>query len=141
MTVLLDGNLLIALLVDDHVHHRSAEQWWTRRVDPGFATTPTTQATLLRFLVRNGMHARDSVGVLERFIERTEHELWPDDVAYNAAIVRGVVGHRQVTDAYLAAQARRHAGVLATFDAGLAATHGDVAELVPIVARDTGDES
>jgi predicted nucleic acid-binding protein len=27
MTALLDANILIALLVEDHVHHRAAEAW------------------------------------------------------------------------------------------------------------------
>jgi predicted nucleic acid-binding protein len=43
----------------------------------------------------------------------------------------GVIGHRQVTDAYLAALARQRGGRLATFDAGLAQLHPDVAQLVP----------
>jgi uncharacterized protein len=43
----------------------------------------------------------------------------------------GVIGHRQVTDAYLAELARRREARLATFDKGLAALHADVAELVP----------
>jgi len=28
VTVLLDANVLIALLVDDHVHHEAAENWF-----------------------------------------------------------------------------------------------------------------
>jgi hypothetical protein len=40
------------------------------------------------------------------------------------------MGHRQVTDAYLAALARRRQGRLATLDKGLAALHPDVAELL-----------
>ena len=40
------------------------------------------------------------------------------------------MGHRQVTDAYLAELARRHRGRLVTLDAGLAAVHPDVAELL-----------
>jgi hypothetical protein len=44
---------------------------------------------------------------------------------------RGVLGHRQVTDAYLAALARRNGGRLATFDRGLAALHEDVVMLIP----------
>jgi predicted nucleic acid-binding protein len=43
----------------------------------------------------------------------------------------GVIGHRQVTDAYLAQLARQHNARLATFDAGLAALHSDVADLIP----------
>jgi hypothetical protein len=37
------------------------------------------------------------------------------------------MGHRQVTDAYLAALARQQGGRLVTFDAGLAVLHPDVA--------------
>jgi predicted nucleic acid-binding protein len=43
----------------------------------------------------------------------------------------GVIGHRQVTDAYLAQLARANHGRLATFDRGLAALHTDIAELIP----------
>jgi predicted nucleic acid-binding protein len=41
-----------------------------------------------------------------------------------------VIGHRQVTDAYLVALARHHDGRLATFDRGLAALHDDAVELL-----------
>jgi uncharacterized protein len=40
--------------------------------------------------------------------------------------VARVLGHRQVTDAYLAALARHHKGKLVSFDRGLAALHADV---------------
>ena len=36
------------------------------------------------------------------------------------------MGHRQVTDAYLAALARHHGGKLASFDKRLVALHPDV---------------
>jgi hypothetical protein len=36
------------------------------------------------------------------------------------------MGHRQVTDAYLAALARHHGGRPVTFDKGLVALHPDV---------------
>jgi uncharacterized protein len=45
----------------------------------------------------------------------------------------GVVGHRQVTDAYLAQLARSRDGQLATLDSGLAHLHNDVAVLIPTV--------
>ena len=52
MTHLLDGNVLVALVVGDHVHHERTVQWF----GPGraFATCPITQGTLVRFLVREG---------------------------------------------------------------------------------------
>jgi predicted nucleic acid-binding protein len=55
------------------------------------------------------------------------HHFWPDDLAYQTVRWHGVIGHRQVTDAYLAALARHHQGKLATFDKGLVVLHPDVA--------------
>jgi len=60
------------------------------------------------------------------------HEFWPDDAASDAVSFNGVIGHRQVTDAYLAHLARVRGGRLATFDQGLAKLHTDIADLVPV---------
>ena len=49
MTVLLDANVLIALLVDDHVHHQAAENWFVGMTGD-FATCPITQGSLTRLL-------------------------------------------------------------------------------------------
>ena len=45
--------------------------------------------------------------------------------------MNGVLGHRQVTDSYLAQLARARGGQLATFDQGLAKLHTDIADLLP----------
>ena len=50
--------------------------------------------------------------------------LLADDIPHEAAQLGGVIGHRQVTDAYLVALARHHGGRVATLDKGLAALHG-----------------
>ena len=47
MTALLDANVLIALLVDDHVHHMAAENWFVS-TSGNFATCPITQGSLMR---------------------------------------------------------------------------------------------
>ena len=108
MTVLLDANVLIALAIEDHVHHAAAARWFVAW-SGSFASCPSTQGRLL--------HDR--------------HEFWPDDLPYRLVRMNGVVGHRQVTDAYLAGLARARGGRLATFDAGLTAMHPDVADQVP----------
>jgi predicted nucleic acid-binding protein len=59
------------------------------------------------------------------------HEFWPGKYSFQAVSMRGVVGHRQVADAYLAHLARARDARLATFDRGLAKLHDDVADLVP----------
>jgi hypothetical protein len=60
------------------------------------------------------------------------HEFWADDAAFDAVSFDGVIGHRQVTDAYLAHLARVRQGRMATFNQGLAKLHPDVADLVPV---------
>ncbi len=73
------------------------------------------------------LSAGDALAVLAGVTMHPRHRFWADDLDYAQVSLRGLVGHRQVTDAYLAALARRHRGRLATFDAGLAALHADVA--------------
>ncbi len=130
--VLLDGNVLIALADAAHVHHEHAVAWFTSN-DVPFATCPITQGTLLRMLMRSQavptVEAADRV--LRQFIVHPRHRFWPDTLSYADISWKAVLGHRQVTDAYLAALARHHHGGLLTFDQGLAATHADVVELVP----------
>lgn len=130
MTALLDANVLIALVVAEHVHHEAAVEWLSSS-DAPIATCPITQGSLVRFLVRTGQSAtaaRDVVGALER---AQRHEFWSDTVSFADVTVDGVVGHRQVTDAYLAELARSRKGQLATLDGGLAHLHSDVAVLIP----------
>lgn len=126
---LLDANLLIALVVDDHVHHELAEQW-SMRTGGLFATCPITQGTLLRFLVREGSSGEDARRFLGDVVAHERHRFWPDDLGYEQVDLGAVVGHRQVTDAYLAGLSRAHGGRLATLDRGLAAVHTDVVDLV-----------
>lgn len=128
--VLIDANVLIALVVDTHVHHGHAEAWFTA-TGTSFATCPITQGSLIRLLVREGQTAAAAGSVLRGVATNPRHEFWPDDVPYTDVPTVGIVGHRQVTDAYLAQLARAHAARLATFDQALAKLHADIAELVP----------
>jgi len=131
VTVLLDANVLIALLVTDHVHHDAAESWLTGTV-PQFATCPITQGSLIRLVIREGLPAEVALALVKAVSADPRHEFWPDDVGYADVPMTGVIGHRQVTDAYLAQLARARRARLATFDQGLAALHRDVADLIPV---------
>ena len=114
----------------ERVHHDAAAEWLST-FDAGFATCPITQGSLVRFLVRTGQSAaaaRDVVGAIEG---ANRHEFWPDSVSFADVQVGGVVGHRQITDAYLAQLARSRSEQLATLDSGLAHLHSDVALLIP----------
>jgi toxin-antitoxin system PIN domain toxin len=130
MTVLLDANVLVALLVADHVHHDAAENWFVG-MEGNFATCPITQGSLMRLLIREGQPAAVARDVLDGTIANPRHEFWSDDVPYTDVPVVGIVGHRQVTDAYLAQLARSRGSRLATFEQAMAKLHHDVAELVP----------
>jgi uncharacterized protein len=123
-TVLADGNVLIALTIADHVHHTTAIEWFDGS-DVGLATCPITEGTLVRFLVREGQSAHHAIAVLEALREQPWHTFWADSLPYRRADLGGVIGHRQVTDAYLVALAAEHGERLATLDRGLAALHGD----------------
>ena len=124
--VLLDGNLLVALVTPSHVRHDAAERWFATESRP-FATCPMTQGTLIRMLMSLGeLDASSAFEVLGQLTRHARHRFWPDELSYVDIAQRGVMGHRQVTDAYLAALARHHHAYLATFDRGLAALHPDL---------------
>ena len=130
---LLDGNVLIALGDSDYVYHREARRWFERSGKRGFATCPITLGTLLRLLLRHGIaeNVGAAIAVLRVFLTHPAHRFWADELGYEKIRWYGVLGHRQMTDAYLAALARKHEERLATLDDGLAALHDDVAELIP----------
>jgi uncharacterized protein len=130
VTTLLDANVLIALVVADHVHHDAAERWLAGGAFD-FATCPVTEGSLVRLLVREGRSGEAAAAVVAAVAEHPRHTFWPDTLSYADVPPGAVTGHRQVTDAYLAALARAHGGRLATLDEGLAALHGDVADLLP----------
>lgn len=127
---LLDGNVLVALVSPSHVHHAAAAQWFAAGDTP-FATCPITQGTLLRILMNLGrLDAAAAVAVLQQLAAHPRHRFWPDALDYTDMAWRGVIGHRQVTDAYLAATARHLKGKLVTFDRGLGTLHDDVAVIL-----------
>ena len=130
MTALLDANVLIALVVTEHVHHDAAAEWLSLS-DNGFATCPITQGSLVRFLLRAGQPTAAAREVVRALENAARHEFWPASVSFADVELDGVIGHRQVTDAYLAQLARTHDGQLATLDSGLAHLHSDVAVLIP----------
>lgn len=131
--LLLDANVLIALADSSHVHHEPAVRWFASG-SPLFATCPFTQGTLLRMLLRSGSVPDIAVAaqVLKGFTSHRNHRFWPADLQFDSVGWSGVLGHRQITDAYLAALARHHGGMLASLDRGLVALHADIAMAVPV---------
>lgn len=123
MRALLDVNVLIALLDAGHVHHELAMSWLESEIQHGWASCPITQNGCIRIMSQPNYPAALPVGqVAERLAEASasaDHLFWPADVSL---LENGVVewqrmlGHRQVTDAYLLALAMLHGGRLVTLD-------------------------
>jgi hypothetical protein len=126
---LLDTNLLIALLWPSHERHELAVKWFTRHRAKGWATCPLTQAGFVRIVSnpafsRDAVQPREAIQVLSANTASKDHLFWPDELPVAEALAfAGVrlMGHQQVTDAYLLGLAIRRGGVLATLDQRIAA--------------------
>ncbi len=129
--MLLDANVLIALVTREHVHHERVTRW-AAGVDQ-FAVCPIVEGAVVRFAVRLGVAPNEAVHSLRLVRERSGYEFWPDSVSYADSELAHVRGHRQVTDAYLTSLAAARSGVLATLDEGLHRSLPDLTHLVPQV--------
>ncbi len=123
---LLDVNVLVALAWPSHVHHGRAHDWFARHAAAGWATSPLTQLGFVRVssnpkAIPEAVSPPQALDVLRQFVGHVHHVFWPDDLeAYNAVIPAGLVmGHRQVTDAYLLGLAIERGGTLVTLDASI----------------------
>ena len=132
--VLLDVNVLIALLDDAHVFSGRANAWIDRE-PRRIATCPVVQNGAIRIMSSPSYSAtcraspEQIADGLRALTEALDHEFWPDEVSLlDESLVdfSRLHGHRQVTDAYLLALAVRRGGVIATFDSAmpLAAVRG-----------------
>ncbi|KHK99807.1 ribonuclease [Microbacterium mangrovi] len=126
---LLDANVLIALTIREHVHFRRASRWFGG-IETA-AVCPVTEGALMRYAVRIGVSPSIVKGLITALRADPRIEFWPDELSYEAVDLRHVVGHRQVTDAYLASLAVAHDSVLATMDDALHATLPHATLLIP----------
>lgn len=121
---LMDTNLLIALLWPSHERHDAAVKWFARHRGKGWATCPITQAAFVR-IVSNPAFSRDAVQpceaiqVLSANTAAKDHAFWALEQPLAKAVAFAgarLLGHQQVTDAYLLGLALSRGGVLATLD-------------------------
>ena len=122
---LLDVNLLIAAVVENHVDHERALKFLSS-LDRIY-TTPTTQGGFLRFLTRPWkdeqrreqpprMTIAKAHQTLREVTQWPRHGFLPDDEPFTGVSLRSMSGHRQWTDAYLLRLARKHNLKLATLE-------------------------
>lgn len=124
---LLDLNVLIALAWPNHVSHADATAWFAAHSAKGWATCPMTEAGFVRIssnpaIIRESVDPRSALEKLREITAHKRHAFWPDDLPLDRLppeIAASIVGHRQVTDAYLLALAVFHEGKLVTLDGGI----------------------
>lgn len=123
-TALLDVNVLVALVWDQHVHHISAHENFEKLT--AWATTPVTELGLVRVLLTPAAVGREVLPVeatgLLRALRGVNGWTWmPDDASFaNPAVdLRVLMGRRQVTDLHLVDLAKANNAQLMTFDAAL----------------------
>jgi hypothetical protein len=117
---LLDVNALIALGWSAHHHHDTMVAWFNRQAQAGWAG-------FVRVLSQPAVSGTASTVVeltrsLERNLAHPQHRLLALDFDFAEVLARcsgGVVGHRQVSDAYLLTAAMRAGMKLLTFDSGV----------------------
>ena len=126
---LLDVNVMLALSWPEHAFHNRVQEWFRRYGAKAWATCPIVQAGFVRILSnpsfsRRAVTPKEALDALEINLRHSGHQFWPDDISLVAGLGNlrpRIVGHNQITDAYLVALAIHHRGKLATMDRAIAA--------------------
>lgn len=131
MRRLLDVNLLIALAWPTHVHHTAARLWFDSIGRTGWATCPITRLGFVRVssnprFVDGAVSSEEAHRLLVEATKVGDHRFWPNDldIVLEQDAFKNLIGHQQVTDAYLVATANACGGKLATFDKRVATLAG-----------------
>jgi len=118
---LLDVNVLVALLDEDHAHHRLVSEWFDT---PGllWAVCSFTEAGFLRYMTRpklGEVSMEEASAMLARLEQEPGYQyqsISTDWQTLCGIFFKRLFGHKQITDAYLLGVAVREGLVLATFD-------------------------
>jgi toxin-antitoxin system PIN domain toxin len=123
MRALLDVNVLIALLDGGHLHHGLAMGWLEQHMDSGWASCPLTQNGCIRIMSQpaypGALPVSQVAARLSEAAASPDHQFWPANVSLLDPGLfdwTRILGHRQVTDAYLLALAVRNGGRLVSLD-------------------------
>ena len=122
---LLDVNVLVALLWPNHMHHGAVIRWFGNDGKRQFATCPLTELGFGRLsckptAVGKAITFSAALETLAGLFRMPNHHFLSESTQLHPTllpIAAHVVGHRQVSDAYLIALARIHGAKLATLDA------------------------
>ena len=142
MLGLLDINVLIALLDENHTHHGTASDWLAGNIQHGWASCPLTQNGCVRIMSQqrypNAFSVNDVMVRLQSAVSTRHHEFFADDISLldDSAVDRErLLSPRQLTDVYLLALAVEHGARLVTLDKSIpiAAARQAVAESLMVI--------
>ena len=123
MRALLDVNVLIALLDENHTDHELVVEWLADHIHDGWASCPLTQNGCVRLLslprYPNSLRIEEAMDRLRDAVSTPHHLFIADDISLldNSKVDgRSLLGPGQVTDAYLLALAVAHGAQFVTLD-------------------------
>ena len=132
MTYLLDGNVLIAMAIVNHLHRQRCLSWFSGI--ESFSTCPVTEGTLLRIHKQQAVDQSIAAAwqTLQAYHAHPRHIFWPENFSYTEINPTRLTDHRQITDTWLAELARHKGGKLATLDTALHVLWPESTILVPV---------
>ena len=140
---LFDINFLLALAWPNHQFHSIANTWFEKQASHGWATCAVTQLGFIRlssnpsYLKEAKKTPEEARQYLKSLLEHQKHRFLVDlDAPVHFPEIASIVGHQQLTDAYLVGLARLTGTRLVTFDkhpAALAINKKYVEVLAPMV--------
>lgn len=123
MTIyLLDVNVMLALVDQNHLNHDAAHHWFGKVGKKAWATCPLTENGFVRIganpkYPNSPGNVQTMLTVLKQMCDTQGHHFWEDTLSIRSLIRKGaVVSHKQLTDLYLLGLCQHYEGKLATFD-------------------------
>lgn len=139
-TFLLDVNVLIALSLPTHQHHRDCSDWLEG--GPLWATTPVTESAYVRLMTNPHLAGypipvEQAIKALSTMRQLDRHSFVPDSssLCEPEIATSRLAGSQQVTDFHLVNLAATNSMMLATFDGSLARSlHPDDRQHIHVIS-------
>ncbi len=124
---LLDLNALVFLADSESPHYPAMQEWFDTSGKKDWGVCPLTEAGFIRVTTNPAFGGAtrsiaQAAAILAAFAAYPGYRYWPVPESWSAVtapFAARVLGHQQVTDAYLLGLAVRQNGVLVTFDRGI----------------------
>jgi toxin-antitoxin system PIN domain toxin len=119
---LADVNVLIALMDEDHIHHKIVAKWFDASAEDEFGVCAFTETGFLRVTTnpKTGSHSiEEALDAQASLNNHAGYRFWPMTEGWASLVepfCERVFGHQQITDAYLLGLAVKEGGVLVTLD-------------------------